>query len=49
MSNVPSNVDYEIAMVWFSNQDLSNVSPEEAKKMFFDALHKVESTNVERW
>ena len=49
MGKLPENIDYEIAKIWFSNQDLSNTSPEDAKKIFFDAFHRIEKTNVERW
>ena len=49
MGKLPENIDYEIAKIWFSNQDLSNTSPEDAQKIFFDAFHRIEKTNVERW
>jgi len=49
MGKIPENVDYEITKIWFAGQDLSNVSPEEAKKIFFDAYHRIEKTLVERW
>lgn len=49
MSKIPDLVDYDIAMMWFSQQDLSEISPEAAKELFFDALHRIEAKNVERW
>ncbi len=49
MSAIPENVDYEIAKIWLSQQNLEDLSPEQAKELFFDALHKIEKQNVERW
>lgn len=46
---IPKSVDYEIAMLWLKGQDLSEVTPEQAKELFFDALHRIQQTNVERW
>lgn len=43
------NLDIEIAKIWLASQDLSAVTPEQAKIMFFDALHKIEKQNIERW
>ena len=42
-------LDIEITKIWLAAQDLSNVTPEKAKIMFFDALHRIEKQNVERW
>lgn len=42
-------LNVEIAKIWLASQDLSNVSPEQAKIMFFEALHKIEKQDIERW
>lgn len=44
-----STENFEIAKAWLAGQDLTSVSPAEAKQMFFKALHEIETTNVERW
>ncbi len=49
MGKLPENLDYELTKIWLDHQDLSNVTPEEVKVMFFEALHKIEKKNVERW
>ncbi len=49
MGKLPENLDYDLTKIWLSHQDLSNTTPEEVKVMFFEALHKIENKNVERW
>lgn len=49
MSDIRDSIDYEIAKIWISQQDLSSVSPETAKELFFEALYKIKVKNVERW
>lgn len=49
MSKLPENLDYKLAKIWLDHQDLSNKTPEEVKVIFFEALHKIEKKNVERW
>lgn len=49
MSKYPENIDYEIAKICISQQNLKELSPEETKELFFDALQKIEKKNVERW
>lgn len=49
MGKLPENLDYELTKIWLDHQDLSNTTPEEVKVMFFEALHKIEKKNVERW
>ena len=46
---IPDSIDYELAIIWLKCQDLRDVTPEQAKDMFFDALHRIQQKNVERW
>ncbi len=46
---IPVNVDYELTKIWIAQQDLSNMTPEMMKQMFFETLHKMQAQNVERW
>ena len=49
MTQLPENLDYKLALTWLKAQDLSQKTPEDVKALFFEALHKIEAHNVERW
>lgn len=49
MARFPDDIDIEIAKIWLAGQDLRSLTPEQAKEKFFEAVHKMESVNPERW
>ena len=42
-------LDVEIAKIWLASQDLSAVTPEQAKLKFYEILQKLERIYPERW
>ena len=43
------NDDFLAALAWLGGQDLSETTPEEAKRLLFDAFYRMKKTNVERY
>lgn len=41
--------DAELAKLWLSQQDLSEMTPAKTKQLYFKAWHEIQKADVERW